>query len=77
MMSARCYGKEAKLNDINAPTLDQHFYLSIQGLPAEERIFQLSEWWEGWYESLDLVLNQSAMIQHTPKSSHDITQSAL
>lgn len=53
MNTAKEFGKNAKQNKINAPTLDEKFLNWLVTISPETKIDSLVQWWEGWYEALD------------------------
>lgn len=53
MTTAKEFGKNAKQNEINAPTLDEKFLQWLATINSEKKIDNLVQWWEGWYEALD------------------------
>jgi hypothetical protein len=70
MTTAREFGKIAKKNEINAPTLDEKFLHWLVTIGPEKKIDNFVQWWEGWYEALD----ESLSLQ-TGKFSKHIAQS--
>lgn len=75
MTSARIKGKQAKLTGVNAPTLDAEFYNSLKHLSQDEKILELSEWWEGWYEGLDSQVAND--FKRQPSSNDDTAKPAF
>ena len=59
MITAKEFGKTAKRNEINAPTLDVNFLNWLTTLSTEKKIDNFVQWWEGWYEAL----NESLSLQ--------------
>jgi hypothetical protein len=53
MITAKEFGKNAKVKGINAPTLDENFLHWLTTIDAENKIDIFVQWWEGWYEALD------------------------
>jgi len=57
MNTAKDFGKNAKNNGINAPTLDEFFAHWLQKMNVSEKRDYFVQWWEGWYEALDESLS--------------------
>jgi len=57
MNTAKEFGKNAKNNGINAPTLDEIFASWLLKMKASEKRDYFVQWWEGWYEALDESLS--------------------
>ncbi len=57
MITAKEFGKTAKRNEINAPTLDVNFLNWLTTTSTENKIDNFVQWWEGWYEALDEILS--------------------
>lgn len=53
MANPREFGKIAKRNGINAPTLDENLSRWLTRINAEKNIDHYVQWWEGWYEAQD------------------------
>jgi hypothetical protein len=70
MITAKDFGKAARINKINAPTLDQHFLNWLKAINAENRIHHFVQWWEGWYEVIDesLSLQESQLNKRKSQS---------
>lgn len=52
-MTPKELGKWAKVNGINAPTLDRGLDCWIKGKDAAAIRSYYVQWWAGWYEALD------------------------
>jgi len=59
MNTAKEFGKNAKNNGINAPTLDEIFASWLLKMKVSEKRDYFVQWWEGWYEALDESLSAS------------------
>lgn len=57
MNTAKEFGKNAKNNGINAPTLDEIFANWLLKMKVSEKRDYFVQWWEGWYEALDESLS--------------------
>lgn len=53
MITPKEFGKIAKRNGINAPTLDENLSRWLANINADTTIDHYVQWWEGWYEALD------------------------
>lgn len=53
MSSPKEYGKIARQNGINAPTLDENLSLWLLRSGFNAKTEHYVQWWEGWYEALD------------------------
>jgi hypothetical protein len=56
-MTPRELGKWAKLNGINAPTLDRGLDCWLKGKDSTTIQQHYIAWWDGWYEALDESLS--------------------
>lgn len=53
MNSPKEYGKIARQNGINAPTLDENLCQWLSHAGFDKKTEHYVQWWEGWYEALD------------------------
>ncbi|HEY6529866.1 MAG TPA: hypothetical protein VIZ65_14330 [Cellvibrionaceae bacterium] len=51
--TAKEFGKSAKINKINAPSLDENFLNWLLSINTKNKVDNFVHWWEGWYEALD------------------------
>lgn len=61
MSPAKEFGKNARKNGINAPTLDDFFSKWLAKINAEGKKDYFVQWWEGWYEALDESLSYQSL----------------
>jgi hypothetical protein len=59
MITPKDFGKLAKRNGINAPTLDEDLSHWLARTKAERVKDYYVQWWEGWYEALDESLSRA------------------
>jgi hypothetical protein len=57
MYTPKEFGKMAKQNGINAPTLDENLARWLNRTGDEKTKDHYVQWWEGWYEALDESLS--------------------
>ena len=51
--TAKEFGRSAKINKINAPSLDENFLNWLLSINTQNKVDNFVHWWEGWYEALD------------------------
>jgi hypothetical protein len=70
MSSPKEYGKIARKNGINAPTLDENLSQWLSRSGFDRKTEHYVEWWEGWYEALD----ESLAFQNVNFTRHHFVQ---
>jgi hypothetical protein len=61
MIAPKYFGKLAKRNGINAPTLDDNLSRWLARAKIDQVKDHYVHWWEGWYEALDESLSRPSV----------------